>query len=127
MGRRILLAILGLFTSVAVAQAQGGRVAGTVSSADGGRPIPGVQITVTGTSRGAITDSIGRYTIAGVPVGNQTVVARSLGWAQGSAAAAVTTGGTATVNFTLISAPTTLNPLVVVGYGAQDRRTVTGA
>jgi TonB-linked SusC/RagA family outer membrane protein len=127
MGRRILLAILGLFTSVAVAQAQAGRVTGTVTSADGGRPIPGVQITVTGTSRGALTDSIGRYTVAGVPVGNQTVVARSLGWAQGSAAVTITTGATATANFALVSAPTQLNPLVVTGYGTQDRRTVTGA
>jgi len=126
MGRRILLAILGLFTSVAVAQAQAGRVTGTVTSADGGRPIPGVQITVTGTSRGALTDSIGRYTIAGVPVGNQTVVARSLGWAQSSTGVTLTTGATAIANFALVSAPTQLNPLVVTGYGTQDRRTVTG-
>jgi len=128
MGRRILLAMLALFTSVATAQAQaGGRITGRVSAAEGGRSIPGVQVTVTGTSRGAITDTAGRYTIVGVPAGTQTVLARSLGWAQGTAEVTVVAGQAATADFSLAAAPTQLNPLVVVGYGEQDRRTVTGA
>ena len=128
MGRRIFLAILAVFTSVATAQAQaGGRITGTVTSADGGRPIPNVQVAVTGTTRGALTDTAGRYTIIDVPAGSQTVVTRALGWAQGSQPVTVTSGAVATANFSLVSAPTSLNPLVVVGYGEQNRRTVTGA
>ena len=129
MGRRIFLALLALLTSAATAQAQGGggRITGRVSSAEGGQSIPGVQITVTGTSRGAISDTAGRYTITDVPAGSQTVLARRLGWAQGELVVAVNAGGTTTANFTLTVAPTQLNPLVVVGYGEQDRRTLTGS
>jgi TonB-linked SusC/RagA family outer membrane protein len=128
MGRRICLAIIAVFTSVATAQAQaGGRITGTVASAEGARPIPNVQVAVQGTARGALTDTAGRFTITDVPAGAQTVVARALGWAQATVAVTVTAGGIATANFSLQSAPTTLNPLVVVGYGEQDRRTVTGA
>ena len=128
MGRRIFLAILAVFTSVATAQAQAsGRITGTVTSADGGRPIPNVQVAVTGIARGALTDTAGRYTITEVPAGTQTVVTRALGWAQSSTEVTVTAGAVATANFSLTSTPTALNPLVVVGYGTQDRRTVTGA
>ena len=128
MGRRIFLAILAVFTSVATAQAQaGGRITGTVASADGNRPIPNVQVGVTGIARGALTDTAGRYMIVDVPPGTYTVVTRALGWAQGSTTVTVTAGAPATANFTLASAPTTLNPLVVVGYGEQDRRTLTGS
>ena len=129
MGRRIFLALVALLTSAATVQAQGGggRITGRVSTAEGGQPIPGVQITVTGTSRGAISDTAGRYTITDVPTGSQTVLARSLGWARSDLVVTVTAGGTATANFTLIPAPTQLNPLVVVGYGEQDRRTLTGS
>jgi TonB-linked SusC/RagA family outer membrane protein len=127
MGRRTLLAILALVTSAAALQAQaGGRVAGKVSAVDG-RPLTGVQILVTGTGRGALSDTAGRFTIIDVPPGTYSVIARSLGWAQSSSTVTVTAGATATANFSLEAAPTALNPLVVVGYGEQDRRTVTGA
>jgi TonB-linked SusC/RagA family outer membrane protein len=127
MARRTLLAILALLTPVATARAQaGGRITGTVGAANG-QAIPGVQISVTGTSRGAVSDTAGRFTIVGVPAGTYTVIARSLGWAQGTSSVTVTGTETATVRFTLEPAPTQLNPLVVVGYGEQDRRTVTGA
>ena len=128
MGRRILLALLAVFASATAARAQGGgRVTGRVTAAEGGQPIPGVQITVTGTSRGAISDTAGRFTIPDVPAGSQTVLARSLGWGRGEASVNVVAGGTATVNFSLVPAPTQLNPLVVTGYGEIDRRRVTAA
>ena len=39
----------------------------------------------------------------------------------------VVAGETVTANFSLVSAPTELNPIVVTGYGELDRRRVTGA
>ena len=54
MGRRILLAILTLFVAGTAARAQtDGRIVGRVSAIDG-RSLPGIQITVTGTSREAV-------------------------------------------------------------------------
>ena len=69
MGRRILLAILTLFATAAVAQAQaGGRIAGRVSTA--GWSIPSwIQVTVTGTALGAVSDTGGQYIIRNVPAG----------------------------------------------------------
>ena len=128
MGRRIFLAILAVLTSVATAQAQaGGRITGRVTSAEGSRPIPNVQVALVGTALGALTDTAGRYTIVNAPSGTHTVVTRALGWGQGSTTVTVTAGGTATANFTLESAPAALNPVVVTGYDETDRRAVTGA
>lgn len=80
MGRRTLLAILTLFAAGRTAAAQsGGSVAGRVSTADG-RPLPGIQITISAMARGAVTDSAGRFTVANVLPGSHTVQARGIGF-----------------------------------------------
>jgi hypothetical protein len=81
MGRRILLAILTLFAVAPAVQAQAtGRIVGRVTGSADGRSLPGIQITVTGTTRGAISDTAGRFTITGVPGGSRTVLARGIGF-----------------------------------------------
>lgn len=128
MGRRILVAILTLITTAAAAHAQGGgRVVGRVTSSADGRSLPGIQITVTGTARGAVSDTGGRFTIANVPPGTHSVLARGIGYSSGTATVTVVAGQTATVSFSLETAPAQLNPIVVTGYGTQDIRAVTGA
>jgi TonB-linked SusC/RagA family outer membrane protein len=127
MGRRILLAILTLFATATVAYAQAsGRIVGRVSTVDG-RSLPGIQITVTGTTRGAVSDSAGRFSITGVPVGSRSVLARGIGYASATSTVTVTADQAASVTFTLETAAAQLNPVVVVGYGEQDRRKVTGS
>jgi TonB-linked SusC/RagA family outer membrane protein len=127
MGRRILLAILTLTATAAVAQAQaGGRIAGRVST-DGGRSLPGIQVTVTGTTLGAVTDSGGQYNIRNVPAGSHSVLARGIGYASGTKPVVVAAGQTVILDFTLTTSAAQLNPVVVVGYGTQDIRSVTGA
>ena len=127
MGRRILLAILTVFAAAGVARAQAsGRIVGKVSSEDG-RSLIGIQVTVNGTSRGAVSDTGGRFTILDVPAGSHTVLARGIGFASGTRAVTVVAGQAASITFSLVSAPAVLNPVVVVGYGTQDRRAVTGA
>src|SRR5215510_13494553 len=127
MGRRILFATLTLVASAAVAAAQtGGRIAGRVSSTDG-RSLPGIQVSVTGAGRGAISDTAGRFQINDVAPGARTVVARGIGFAQGTQAVAVVANQTATADFSLTPTPAMLNPIVTVGYGEQERRSVTGA
>lgn len=126
MGRwRLLLGLATLAASTARAQTVGG-IAGRVSS-EAGRALPGVQITVTGTSRTAVSDSAGRYSLTNVPTGTQTVRARAFGYSSASTTVTVAAGATVTANFTLTSAPTQLSPIVVTGYGQQQRRTVTAA
>ncbi|HXT15375.1 MAG TPA: TonB-dependent receptor [Gemmatimonadaceae bacterium] len=127
MGRRILLAILTLFVAGATAAAQtGGTVVGRVSAVDG-RPLSGIQIAISALARGATTDTAGRFTIANVPAGTHQLQARGIGFLLGTTTVTVVNGQTATVTLQLSSTATELNPVVVVGYGEQERRTVTGA
>src|SRR5215510_11993339 len=127
MGRRTLLAILTLFTAGAAAQAQQvGRIAGRVTAAEG-QYLPGIQIFVVGSTRGAVSDSAGRFTITDVPVGQQTVRATRLGFKPATQAVTVAAGETATVNLQMTPAAIQLDGVVTVGYGSQNRREVTGA
>jgi TonB-linked SusC/RagA family outer membrane protein len=127
MGRRTLLAILALFATGTVAQAQAvGRVVGRVMAAEG-QYLPSIQITIVGTSRAAVSDSAGRFTITGVPVGPQVVRASRLGYAPATQPVTVTSGETVTVNLQLTPAAIQLEGIVTVGYGSQSRRGVTGA
>ena len=125
MGRRILLAMLILLAAAGTAVAQSaGTVVGRVSAVDG-RPLAGIQIAISALARGAVTDTGGRFTISNVPAGTHLVQARGLGYSLGTSSVTVVGGQTATVAMTL--SPASLSPVVVIGYGEQERRTVAGA
>ncbi|HEV8215101.1 MAG TPA: carboxypeptidase-like regulatory domain-containing protein, partial [Gemmatimonadaceae bacterium] len=92
MGRRTLLAMLALVTPAIIAQAQQvGRVTGRVMATEG-PPMPSTRITIVGTTRGTVTDSAGRFTIADVPVGSQVVRATRFGYAPAAQTVTVTAG-----------------------------------
>jgi TonB-linked SusC/RagA family outer membrane protein len=127
MGRRTLLAILALFTPVVVAQAQtAGRIAGRVMVAEG-LYLPSIQVTVVGTTRGAVSDSAGRFTINDVPAGQQVIRATRLGYAPTTQTVMVTAGQTTNVTLQMSATAIQLEGVVTVGYGSQSRREVTGA
>jgi iron complex outermembrane receptor protein len=63
------------------AWAQSGRIEGRVVEAETGTPIPGANVRVEGTERGASTTREGRFVIADVPVGTQDIVASFVGYA----------------------------------------------
>src|SRR3954452_20326228 len=99
MGRRILLAILTLFATSAVAFAQpGGRVVGRVTTTDG-RSLPGIQVTITGTALGAVSDTGGRFSIRDVPAGSRAVLARGIGYTSVSKPVTVAAGQVSSVDF----------------------------
>ena len=127
MGRRTLLAILALFATSAVAQSQAvGRVVGRVMTAEG-QSLPTAQVTVVGTSRTAVADSAGRFTISGVPTGSQVVRASRVGYAPASQTVTVTSAEAVTVTLQLTAAAIQLEGVVTVGYGTASRREVTSA
>src|ERR1700738_2544497 len=81
MGRRIFLALLALTAAATVAQAQAtGRIVGRVTTTDGDRPLAAATVIIVGTTRAAITDTLGRFTIADVPAGAHRVQARRIGF-----------------------------------------------
>src|SRR6266513_2158885 len=77
-GILVLAAVAVALSTEARAQ---GRITGTVTAAQDGRPIPGAAVTVVGTNRTGATDASGRYEIADAPSGTQLVRVRLLGFA----------------------------------------------
>ena len=127
MGRRTFLAILALFTVGSAAQAQQvGRIVGRVMAGEG-QYLPGIQVTVVGTTRGALSDTAGRFTISNVPAGQQVVRATRLGYAPVTQTVTVTSGQTSTVTLQMTASAIQLQGVVTVGYGTQSRREVNGA
>ena len=115
-GKICLALILMLSAEIAFAQTT---VSGTVRGADQS-PLPGVSIPVKGTTIGTITDTNGRYSI-NVPADAKTLVFSFIGMEMQEVAI-----GTADVyDVTLTESMTNLDEVVVVGYGAQSRETVT--
>ena len=127
MGRRTFLAILALFTVGGAAQAQQvGRIVGRVMAGEG-QYLPGIQVSVVGTTRGALSDTAGRFTITDVPAGQQLVRATRLGFAPTSQTVTVVAGQAVTVTLQMTAAAIQLEGIVTTGYGTQSRREVTGA
>jgi hypothetical protein len=101
--------------------AQDRTVTGRVTSADDGSAIPGVNIVVKGTTSGATTDGSGRYSIMAPP--NATLVFSFIGLQ----AQEVAVGNRTNIDVRLVSDVTGLGEVVVVGYGTQQKRDVTGS
>ncbi len=121
----LVIAVLALASS-AMAQGTTATVSGTIRERGTERAIPGVQVRVTGTQRGAVTDAAGTYRIVGVPAGTVTLAAQLLGYSPQSRSVLVGSEG-ATANFTLAPAVTTLDQVVVTATGQTERRRESGA
>lgn len=76
MKRVLVTTLLALGAAVTAAQAQRdttARIVGTASSAFNGKQLTGVMIAVPGARRFVVTDSTGRFELAGLPAGPQKV------------------------------------------------------
>jgi TonB-linked SusC/RagA family outer membrane protein len=115
--------LLGLLLFMAGAGfAQGGKtVTGTVKGANG-EPLPGINITVKGTSTVTTTDANGKFAIS-VPDDKSVLVFTAIGYG----AKEHTVGNNETINITLVTGAVNLNDVVVVGYGTKKKSDLTGA
>ncbi|WP_421829220.1 SusC/RagA family TonB-linked outer membrane protein [Larkinella sp.] len=104
------------------ALAQDRTVTGKITSSDDGSPLPGVSVQIKGTTRGANSNSDGTYRLANVPE-NARLVFSFIGFASQE----IETGNRSTINVTLQVDATSLSEVVVVGYGTQSKKTITGA
>jgi TonB-linked SusC/RagA family outer membrane protein len=96
-------------------------VSGTVTSSSG-EALPGVNVIVKGTSLGIITDAQGTYTISGLNE-NDILVFSFIGFLSKE----VPVNGQSVINVIISEDVKGLKELVVVGYGTQQRGTITGA
>lgn len=96
-------------------------IKGTVTD-ETGEKLPGVSITVKGTTRGSTTNTNGEFSIA-VPNDKAILVFSFVGYL----AQEVTVGNKTTFNIILKLDNKALDEVVVVGYGTQKKKDLTGA
>ncbi|MFD2935524.1 SusC/RagA family TonB-linked outer membrane protein [Spirosoma flavum] len=101
------------------ALAQDVAVSGRVTSSDDGSTLPGVSVQVKGTTRGAITDASGNYSIS-VPA-NARLVFSFIGFSGQE----VAVGNKTTINVALVAGAQSLDEIVVTAQGIErDKRSL---
>lgn len=113
------VAVLLLFCSVS---AQEVTVTGTVISADDSIGLPGVNVIVKGTTNGTVTDFDGNYSID-VEDPNGTLVFSFIGFTKQE----IPINGQSEIDASMTEDATALSEVVLVGYGTQIKREVTGS
>ncbi|MFY0626903.1 MAG: TonB-dependent receptor [Reichenbachiella sp.] len=116
---QLLVVVLLLSGSFAFAQIE---VSGTVTAASDGMGIPGVTVLAVGTTVGTVTDIDGNYQLT---VENGEVILKYSFIGYSSVQRAV--GNSTQINIQLEEEVTALDEIVVVGYGVQKKKEVTGA
>ncbi|HEX6938211.1 MAG TPA: TonB-dependent receptor [Longimicrobiales bacterium] len=117
-----LFAVAALLGGAAPAAAQTGTVRGVVTDAATRAPIEAVEVYVVGTNVRTLSGARGEFLLAGVPVGQVTIRAERIGYAAAEQVVTVAPGQAAVVEFALQSDVISLEEVVVVGYGTQQRR-----
>jgi TonB-linked SusC/RagA family outer membrane protein len=101
-------------------RAQVATVKGKVTDQDGGI-LPGVNILIKGSTSGTTTDAEGNYSIEATT--GSTLVFSFIGYATQE----IAVGANTTINITMATDATTLSEIVVIGYGTQEKKDITGA
>ncbi|WP_064198055.1 MULTISPECIES: TonB-dependent receptor [Emticicia] len=97
-------------------------VKGKVTDAETGDGLPGVSVSAKGSTKGAVTDVNGEYSIT-VSDGKAVLVFSYVGYTPQE----ITVGGQTQINIQLKSDSKTLSEVVVVGYGTAKKTDITGA
>ena len=111
----IFLIALALMASGKIATEER-TISGTVTSADDGSPLPGVNVLLKGTTKGTVTDGQGFYSI-NVPPQSGTLVFSFIGFQTKE----VAIGKNPIINVSLQSEIQTLSEVVVTGYALQGK------
>ena len=115
----LLFSICSLIPATAFSQQT---LRGTIKDAGNGNHLVGATIAVKGGTQTTVSDAQGAFTIA-VP-GNNSILSISY---VGYLTQEVSVGNSTNLEIALVSSSVELNQVVVVGYGTQNRRDVTGA
>ncbi len=116
----MLTVLLLLFTPLFLSGQD--NISGTVTSSDG-ESLIGVNVTVKSRPTiGTTTDIDGNYSL-NVPEGAETLVFSFIGYREQE----VDIEGRSTIDLVLVEDATALDEVVVVGYGTQQRRDITGS
>lgn len=122
MKRFLLSVMLSLIASVGYLHAQQKSVSGTVISDSDKQPIPGAIIKIKGSTVGMITDLDGKFTIQ-VPSNDAVLIFSYLGYLNQE----VLVGNRSNLEIILQEDVKQLAEFIIVGYGEQDRKTLTSS
>lgn len=118
-----ILLTTGLWPAWSQAQS-GGAITGRVTEAATGAPLPGANVVVEGTTRGASTDSDGRFRLRDVPAGTQTVVVSFVGFEPAEATLTIDAGATVEEDFALESQTLQSGEVIVTGLRRSQSRAI---
>ncbi len=120
----ILLLLCSMFFTVpdAAAQQKGGPVKGMVTDSKG-EPLTGVTVLLKGSATGTTTDVSGKFTLETGSASKPILVFSYIGYATQE----VTVTSSAELNVVMAESNVQLSELVVVGYGSQKKRDLTGS
>ncbi len=113
--------LLSCFVMIGVAGFAQKSVSGIITDADNGEPLIGASILAKGTTVGTITDIDGSYSL-NVPEGTEAIVVSYTGYSDQE----ILIGDRTTIDVGL-GAGTILDEVVVVGYGTQKSKEITGS
>ncbi len=98
------------------------KVTGKVTSEESPDGLPGVSVLLKGANVGALTNADGTYSIS-IPTENATLIFSFIGMKTRE----VSVGNQSTIDIELLDDASSLDEVVVIGYGTQVRREVTGS
>ncbi|UXP32727.1 TonB-dependent receptor [Reichenbachiella agarivorans] len=101
---------------------QSSTITGVVKDESNGETIPGATVIVKGSTNGTVTDLDGNYTLS-VSDAAETIVISFVGYEPME----IPIGGRSVINADLKISMTELTEVVVIGYGTQSKKVVTGA
>jgi TonB-dependent starch-binding outer membrane protein SusC len=114
--------IIALVACSGWAVAQQRTVTGRVTDASSKAAIPFASVVIKGATTGTTTDENGRFTV-NVPGDATVLIFASVGYQRKE----ITVGTQTTINVELESSYSDLNEVVIVGYGTQVKREITGS
>jgi len=120
--QRVFACFLFLFFFVSMALAQSKKITGKVTDSNTGEELSRVTVTIEGTSTATITDNSGNYTIV-VPSSKATLLFSYVGYVIQK----IKVSNKSVIDVNLVSDSRELSQVVVVGYGTQKRKDLTGS
>jgi len=120
--RKLLLLLMCVSISASQIFAQGKVVKGKVTDEKDGSPLTGVSVVVKGTNFGTTTDKDGAFSLT-LPTGAKTLVLSSVNFTSQE----VPIGNQSIFSIALVSEEKTISEVVVIGYGTQRKKDLTGS
>lgn len=121
---RHLLLVLCFISVSFVAFAQNGTLSGQVLD-EANQPLPGASVVIRSINRGASSNANGIYKINALPNGTYKVSVSFVGYQE--LERTVIISGDQSLNFKLTPNAESLNEVVVIGYGTQQKKDLTGS